>query len=897
MNPERAAQLKRKVEEMVRNGVDRAVIMDVGRRFKSKFSQEQQPQAEQQQEAQPEEIATDASQLNQYAANRAPGLFASKKVTEDVGDEVSAMMNLGKSVDEVESRDALVSRDAQKVREDYEALGIKERQFDDREGQQIMKAEGEKAGYGEYPSSFQAAQFGTATGVGDIGYGAKRLAGLGGRSEEEIEKINKIQSDNDVVQWGRALGQSLPFIPAGGAGGAVGGYIGRLAVMSGLGAAELGIASAGEGQKSSDVVKSAAIGGALGVVGEAAIPAVKYLYKKANKLATTKIGGKLFDEKGNITKRAIKSAEKQGITPEQYAEEILDQVPIEKAEGDRFYKQLVKATKKTKKGARAEEQLASSIADKIDPEVYKAAEQLGIKSDDVPLAVAAIQRGNLKDVAAELATKSGGVGAAKRTAFLEKLSNQARNIDDSPAPVSVDSESASLKVRDSLMDKHSKIKADESRLFDKIDKAVPTDTRVNPTSLRKYYNDKVKNYGRGDLPAHLNKLKKVLNIDKSEKFITSSGELTKLGREESAKKGLSAAAYKTSVIKKFIPTFQSIKDFKGEVGNAAFSKSGSFTDVDTRELMNLYHEGIIPQYQQIVGKPDSVLGTVLKQANKKTQERKSLEKTLEGAFGREFKEQPKNIVNQLTDGIANISGANTTKFNKAVKSLESLKSKEDMQEVARTSLTDLFFGGSGQKQAPGEMVNAKSIRNFYSAWVKDTPSIKKLKEILPPRSHKRIEALGKIAKALEGSDAPRTGAILRTDNNIKNAQGALTKILESAAKHSELVAGTAAGIVGGGVPGFAVGAAVGAMAKSSLKKVFESATPLSVDAMLNSPRFSNILKSIATGNKKSAESNAKAFTKSKTFKQWLRSQPPSAARGIANVGFIKWLTSGDDKND
>lgn len=139
----------------------------------------------------------------------------------------------------------------------------------------------------EETSGPAAAMIGVGRGFVDVGKGAGRLVGAVSQEEAAAPpEFDRLASIRGATGVGRVVGQAAPFVVPGLGIGNVASLPARVALSSGLGASEGGLISAGSGGSGEEILKSAAVGAALGGGAEMALPllnrAGRHVYEKLN---------------------------------------------------------------------------------------------------------------------------------------------------------------------------------------------------------------------------------------------------------------------------------------------------------------------------------------------------------------------------------------------------------------------------------------------------------------------------------------------------------------------------------------------------------------------------------------------------------------------------------------
>lgn len=480
MNPERTAQLRGKITELVQNGTDRAVILEFGRRFKDKFS-----------------IESDKVKPLQYSGK----MPTQEKLTQ------TSMPTLEEEMSNVSSPDALLKRDVQGMNTRLAALtGVDTPQkYNATEGQQYVKEDAKAAGLEGLDSGLAASLLGVREGALDMAYGARDIVGEG-RPQASIDRNRAIARDAKGFESAKLIPQIALGSLAAGPAGAIGSIGLRGAAMAGIAAAEMGTSALGEGATAGEAWTQAGIGAALGVGSEVLAPIAKGMIKAVNKASKAKIAKNALKANGGITKAAEDSARKAGLTGEEFLEEMVTSVPVEEVKD--IYQPLVKATKNIK--GKNFDASAEQIAKQSDPnlDVVRASVDLGIPIDEIPLSVVS-QNPSVRNVSASLEAKT----STKSAALMDKFK---KSIDEATEDFrAADSAAISEENKSKLQKVINNIRSEESAAYKKLDDAIPGETKVEIPEIKKYYDEQALKYEGSKLPQHLSKLKNYFKgIDK-----------------------------------------------------------------------------------------------------------------------------------------------------------------------------------------------------------------------------------------------------------------------------------------------------------------------------------------------------------------------------------------------
>lgn len=312
------------------------------------------------------------------------------------------------------------------------------------------------------------------------------------------------------------------------------------------------------------------------------------------------------------------------------------------------------------------------------------------------------------------------------------------------------------------------------------------------------------------------------------------------------------------------PSYGALDQVRRNVGEALSKQTGPFRDDEERILNQVY--GALSNDQQGIADVRGV-GADYELGRKLVSTRKDLEKEALNLFGRDI--ETGSILPKLKTAAGKLTKGDTSTFKKLMNSLP----KARRAEAAATMLNEFFASGARKKGAiGGGFVTAFDTLN------RNKEAKKLIFDQLPPGAEKRFNDLGKVAtgifKAKAFENTSGTGrAIIAAFNN----GGITEKIIESG-----IARGAARVVPGGGI-------ATDFLA-TQLRGAKGEQTRKAID-FLTSPEFIKSLQDASKGNAVTAE----RIQRTKVFKEWLTAQPPEIKTEIAAIGFIPWLTQGEDE--
>jgi len=319
------------------------------------------------------------------------------------------------------------------------------------------------------------------------------------------------------------------------------------------------------------------------------------------------------------------------------------------------------------------------------------------------------------------------------------------------------------------------------------------------------------------------------------------------------------------------PTQGLIEKFRKDAGSA-LKGQGPFKDAGQGELKLLY--GALAEdslkLPEFLGMVDEVVAarTVVKQ-------RKALEKSLEGALGKDLS---KSLMAELSSGVKQLQQGKTAKFNQVMNSIP----EEDKQQVAISALNDIFAGGATK----AKQFSLSGFVDSYEALQRNQAAANKLWKYIPPEAKQRMDSIYKVSKGLVEANKADLNNPSGTARAVIGAMDAPNGVVNKLFKvGGQMAAGAAAtspfdaGVTGAGFG--LMNALRGAKTKASQ----------AAEEMLTNPGFQEAMQRYINGDSTAANS---VLNKLKSTATWLASQPPEVKRAILRQGLIQYLTSDEE---
>lgn len=170
-------------------------------------------------------------------------------------------------------------------------------------------------------SPFEASLIGVGRGFVDIGRGLG-IADQG--TEDEFQAFRELEEVHPEATGGQIVGQAAPFVPLGIGASQIGSTLGRTAAVSGVGAAEGGIITRGQGGDFGEQIFAAGIGGSVAGALELGLPVLGRIGGKIIRRITGRPPkGAVVDASGNMSDELITALRKEGLEPQDIIDEAL----------------------------------------------------------------------------------------------------------------------------------------------------------------------------------------------------------------------------------------------------------------------------------------------------------------------------------------------------------------------------------------------------------------------------------------------------------------------------------------------------------------------------------------------------------------------------------------------
>lgn len=299
-------------------------------------------------------------------------------------------------------------------------------------------------------------------------------------------------------------------------------------------------------------------------------------------------------------------------------------------------------------------------------------------------------------------------------------------------------------------------------------------------------------------------------------------------------------------------TYARLDELRKEIGSALSSSQGPFADAATFQLSRLY-DGLTSLQDSALRNIDPSLASEWDLAKSLVSQRKALEEAVTQVAGKDLQ---RDIIPQLSRSLNRLASGSASDFNKVINSIpEYLR-----QEAIITAMGAIFTGGgrTATELVPGS----------YAAWWKkitrDAGARRLLFKNLPEGAPRFLNNLAKVADSYASSRAavPSTG-IIKAMEQFNNDRGFIHRII-------------------GIVP--LAGPPLSGLFKYGLSSpdTLEAAT----DLMASAP-FRRIVNRRFAGE--STDRAEEAFSKTKTYLDWLNTVPAVQRERILAVGLTDYL--------
>jgi hypothetical protein len=706
----------------------------------------------------------------------------------------------------------------------------------------------------ESTSPAEAALIAAGKGFRDIGVG---IGVADAPSEFDRQTMQRLETAYPTaVPLGEFAGQAAPFVVPGLGAAAIPSQAGRVAAMTGLGAAESAILARAEGRSLGEQLFAAGIGGTVAGALELALPHFGRLGGQFIRRATGQRATQAaFDNAGNPSDELIDALAREDKTLDEFIneeikketerkssslatsdvieEETIDikfDYPQSKAKVDDI-KSVIDTIKGSEtKGAT---QKAAEVAD-IDYSIIDAGKMVGV---DVPIASASTNRAFVEAAQAGKSVYGNALGLEEADAIAQSKEAAAKLIRG------LRGGEEDVSIFDTVLEQNfesniERLKGAANNGFNIVRRAIPEGTPADITNIERYV-DKVLNVRYGG----------------DEKSLTKEQrELLRLVRR--------AESEDTEV------TYDALDKVRREIGRG-FSEKGRYRYQDQKELAESY--AAISKDQKAIAEANEV-GDAYAEANKVVQDYKNLELIMNKLFRNDMS---RSVVPQLKDAANSLVKGNKKTFN----NLMSRIPDKFKQDAAAIVLQDIMESGARTSDGLSEGF-AKSFAKFN----KQKTAKEAVFKYLPKQALTDFNNLGVAwtalirSKALENKSKTARDMLFALDKG-----GALEKIMSWGTKAAAM---ETVGTLVAGSPG------VGSVLATSVEMYVQNkkkSSAQSTQEFITSDKFADAVKAYAAAPAEAAKKADDKLRKTKKYKEWAKYLPDADRKRIEEIGFVPYL--------
>lgn len=653
-----------------------------------------------------------------------------------------------------------------------------------------------------------------------------------------------LRGQSQAAKAGRLVGQTAPFLPAGGIAGNIASTPIRAATMGGIGAAEGGIISKGEGGSPGEVATGAGAGLLLGASGELVVPVVN----RYGRRLIRRLGGGNVDRvvtpQGSPTPEFERALQQEGrsfddvVSEAAERGEVSDRFTSAVDELEEVRREPVDIASQAPEASRYDEIKSQLQSGRISDDLLQNAEpdlQTIAAADELGISLNPDHYSNNKafvEVVQSLKSRPGSTLSAREQQAITSLGNRADEL-ITDFGGSLDKSVTDSNIRSQIRTTVDQMERASDDAYAAVREAIPANLRINPKGSKQYLQQRISDLG-GNESALTSAEKRLLSFTRGQRP----------------------------------PTYTQLDDLRKDIGRGINQQAGPFRQDDPGRLNQIY--SALVQDQQRVAQTMGV-GDTYRLGSGIVQQRKDLERQYLTLFGRDTT----SIIPKLTDAASKATKGDISKLNQMFSAIpENLR-----QEAAATLLNDVFTMG-GRTRGP---LNQGFV-NAYRALNRNQGAKDAIFRHLPDEARRRFDLIGRVstglfsAKSLENTSKTARDVISAMDDG-----GMFGKIYD-AGKKVAAAEGVTSSI---GIPGAGTAGVVGTI----LAKGRTPAT-VSADRLIASDRFSEALRQYASGNTQ----RARAIESTEPFRQWIRTVEPSVAARVSSIGLVPWLVQ-EQEND
>lgn len=477
----------------------------------------------------------------------------------------------------------------------------------------------------------------------------------------------------------------------------------------------------------------------------------------------------------------------------------------------------------------------------IDPERLAAAERLGVADELMPSQLGRNQ--SYIEIEQGLASIPGSQLSTQSKNSIEKVAQTADNLIEEFGGTTEKAQ-LSMVMKDQILKSIDDLDESAGVVYEKLNQQIPKSTKVDTSNL-------------------------------TDKLLNEAADLGEIEDLEGLEKKIFNLANREGGV-----SYALLDRERKKVGEALRKAQGPYKDESSSTLKRLY--GMLTETQEQAIKDldieDSGLVSQWDAAKQLVIKRKELEDNSILLLG---KDKAAAIMPKVGQSIKKLTTGDYKDFDNTMRALP----PELREQAVVSALNDVFTMGSRKDK----QLSAPGFVDWYKG-ARRNGSLKRVEKYLPEGAAKRLNDIYKVAEGMRNASAEKitTGRINTLLKEFGEDGGALSKVYQ-VGKRAAMAEGASTSM---GVPG--VGSA--SVITQALTK---DKTPLteSADAMLASPAFKRAAMNYAessgkaTNKQKAAE---RALEKSANFQKWLSVLPSKERQDILRLGFMTWLSSGQD---
>jgi hypothetical protein len=694
----------------------------------------------------------------------------------------------------------------------------------------------------ESTSPAEAALIAAGKGFRDIGVG---IGVADAPSEFDKQTMQRLETAYPTaVPLGEFAGQAAPFVVPGLGAAAIPSQAGRVAAMTGLGAAEGAILARAEGRSLGEQLFAAGIGGTVAGALELALPHFGRLGGQFIRRATGQRATQAaFDSAGNPSDELIDALAREDKTLDEFINEEIEketkrnyaspsdvieeettrtEIKFDLADTAATREELEETIGILRKGESKKSAKQAAEEAGVDPEIIASAERLGIH---IPTSSASTNRAFVEAAQAAKSQPGSMLSLQEANAILQAKDKAAELIKDlrgGEQDVSIFDYALEREFTDSI----ESLANASSDAYKIVERVIPDNMEIQLNKVRTYIDGLLEKHA-GDESMLKGPQKKLLYL---------------LKKEDQGK----------------INTYATLDEVRKDIGSG-FNRKGDWKDVDDVHLSGAY-AAISDDQQFIVDDVSEVAGRAYAEGRKLVAERKDLEQVAKNVFGAALK---KSVLPSLKKSATDLINGNQKTFNALMKDIP----ENYREEAAALVLEMVFSAGSRTKEGLSE-----SFSEAFKKLNKNKGARDAIFKHLPQEAVKTYTDIGRVWNALIRSKA--------LENTSKSARDVLAALQGDTAARKLATFG--ARVATGD------SLAVASMVYETVKRKKKTAVQ-KIDDLVTSERFADAVKAYAAAPAEAAKKADDKLRKTKKYKEWAKYLPDADRKRIEEIGFVPYL--------